>query len=112
MTDLFLSQIFIRCSNLEKNILLAVTPGPKFTSYTTLHKFGLLYVLDVLIVASSGYVVGDIICTLPVTPKNPAGRYIIGNNGSAMQCSISGNNLVSDSANNNAGTYGGLIIFM
>lgn len=102
----------MKYSNLEKNILLAVTPGPKFTSYTTLHKFGLLYILDVLIVASSGYIVGDIICTFPVTPKKTAGRCLVGNNGNAMQCSISGNNLVSDSANNNAGTYGGLIIFM
>jgi len=91
---------------------LTVTPGTKFTSYTSLHKFGALYVLDVLVVAPNGYVSGDIICTLPVTPQKPAGRYLAGNNGNAMQCSISGNKLIVDGSNNASATYGGLLIFM
>lgn len=88
-----------------------VTAGEKFLSYSTLHKFGNLYVLDLLVVANSGYSLNDIVVNLPVTIKNAAGRYIAGNNGEAMQLFASGTQVTAQNEVSTPGTYGGLIIF-
>lgn len=99
-------------TELSSSTVLSTTAGSKFTSYTSLFKFGTFYVLDVLVVNTSGYVAGDVVCTLPITIQKSAGRYLAGNNGSAMQCGISGNKLVAENTNNVSGTYGGIIVLM
>lgn len=80
-------------------------------SYSTLHKFGNVYVLDVLVVANNGYTLNDVVITLPIAAQNTAGRYIAGNNGNAMQLSLVGNQVIAQNAVSTPGTYGGLVIF-
>lgn len=99
-------------SELSSSSNTATTAGPKFTNYTSLYKFGSFYVLDVLVVASNGYVAGDVVCTFPITPKKAVCRYLAGNNGYSLQCGVNGNKLIAENSNNATATYGGLILLM
>lgn len=88
-----------------------MTAGANFVSYSTLHKFGNLYVLDLLVVANNGYSLNDVVVTLPVSAKSAAGRYFAGNNGNAMQLATVGTQVAAQNEVSTPGTYGGLIIF-